>query len=223
MKEYEPNIEMKSDIQRGRLKRYYKDKTIAKNLSGKQYKIHPLWKRRKVARIMLGILPYAFGFFMLITSSKDDVLVALILNFMVPIILGYIPYIVYYKMLQNTCNDIVKDRSLETVTIDEEYLTYKYHPVRISDDNIIDEMQIKYEDIIEIIYNEYHERLDIYGRVRNRRYTNYKKRKYNLNKFNNKPGTRIRLYLYYNDNEDLLYHLETVTKTHIKYIDKPEE
>lgn len=199
------------------MKQFFHDIDLKHKIQKEQYKKHPKWKSRRWVRIILVILAILMGIYGFLSMSKEDLVVSIILNFGGMTLLGLIPWIGYTKALKGSCNCVVNYREHDTVVINDDSFVYIYHPSNVDDINIFDELQIKYSDITSIIYNKYHKRVDLYGKIRQRRYINIKKGKYTRNKNLNNKESRIRLYLYFNDNEEILEISQNVAKIKTNY------
>ncbi|WP_035291647.1 hypothetical protein [Clostridium sp. KNHs214] len=138
-------------------------------------------------------------------------------------IFASIPYFVYRKALEGSCECVVNYREHDTVVITDEDIKYIYHPSNQYNINIFQQLETRYENITRMIYSTYHQRIDIYGKRREIWYCDYSKGKYTRNKNVNKPDTRIRLYLYFEGNEEILKTLEEKSGVQMEKRDYPEE
>ncbi|GKX64776.1 hypothetical protein [Inconstantimicrobium mannanitabidum] len=215
------------------MKQYYPNPKLKRILERTQYKKHPKWLKRKWVRRMLAMIVPISGiiiYFYNINTPKpayiQDELFIKVTNISIPLCMAIffsIPYVAYRKILEGSCVSESRDRQNDILVITDEDLKYIYHPSDRSDVYIFEQLEMRYEDITEIIYSTYNQRVDIYGRRKELWYPDYRNGKYTRNKNVNKPGTRIRLYLYFEGNEEILKTLQERSTAEMKIIDYPTE
>ncbi|GKX64780.1 hypothetical protein [Inconstantimicrobium mannanitabidum] len=213
------------------MKQYYPNPKLKKICERAQYKKHPKWLKRKWVRTILAMIgPIATIIFYFYFSKNSKLQYdgenLFSMNVMMAVGMGIfalIPYIGYRKILEGSCVGESRDRQNDTLVITDEDLKYIYHPSDRSDVYSFEQLEMRYEDITEIIYNTYNQQVDIYGRRKELWYPDYRNGKYTRNKNVNKPGTRIRLYLYFEGNEEILKTLQERSTAETKIIDYPAE
>lgn len=201
------------------MKEYSVDLMLKKKIQKTQYKKHPKWKKRLWVRIILGIFSILMGVYGLVSIEAESLIEAVIMNFGMMTLLGTIPWIIYTKVLQNSCMCVVDYREDDSIIMDENGLKYLYHPSNANNRKSYQRLEIDFENITKLIFNKYHERIDIYGKHCEVWINNIENSKKSKRKNVNKQGTRIRLYLYFDDNEEILRVIEKNSPVSIEIID----
>lgn len=191
-----------------------------------QHKKHPKWKKRAwVRRILIGIfliLSIAYGISLYIENNREDIYM-FFLGFMSMGILSGIPYIIYYFTLRRTCRSDVDYKTKETLILTDSEFINTYLPINAKRHCDYEKDVFKYTKIQRIVYNEYHQFLDIYGYYKTTWYIDY---------FNNIIGTergirdknnKLRLFLYYDNNEDLINTLVEKSNVKLETVNHPQE
>lgn len=213
------------------MKQYNTNLEIKKSIMKTQYKKHPKWGQRKIVRIILLILPIAIGGLIYANLDLSNSLFAetgfdKVMQVSIAVccgVIGIIPWLIYIKTLRATCSCVVNYRQNDTLILDENEIKYIYHPENQYDLKIYQELDMKYEDIRKVVYNVYHNRLDIYGRLKEIWYSDFEKGKVGRTKNQNKEDTRIRLYLYFNNSEDILSEIKVKSPVRVEEINYSEE
>ena len=191
-----------------------------------QHKNHPKWKKRAwIRRILIGIfliLSIAYGMSLYIENNREDIYM-FFLGFMSMGILSGIPYIIYYFTLRRTCRSDADYKTKETLILTDSEFINTYLPINAKRHCDYEKDVFKYTKIQRIVYNEYHQFLDIYGYYKTTWYIDY---------FNNIVGTergirdknnKLRLFLYYDNNEDLINTLVEKSNAKLEIVNHPQE
>ncbi|GKX64778.1 hypothetical protein [Inconstantimicrobium mannanitabidum] len=214
------------------MKQYYPNPKLKKICERTQYKKHPKWPKRKWVRRILFIIGPIVGVMFYLNISKQKPLIELdedYVNTMDVItgfgmgILALIPYMVYWKVLEGSCVTDSRDRENDTLVITDEEIKYIYHPSYKSNRVLFTEFQIKFEDITKIIYNTYNNRVDIYGKQKEIYYRDFTTGEIARVADIDDANETIRLYLYFEENEEILKILQERSTAETKIIDYPAE
>lgn len=81
----------------------------------------------------------------------------------------------------------------------------------------------EYTKIQRLVYNEYHERLDIYGRSKNIQYWNYFTGEIGSERGLKSKDNRVRFFLYYKDSKDFINTVVEKSGVQLEIINYPEE
>ncbi|GKX64775.1 hypothetical protein [Inconstantimicrobium mannanitabidum] len=215
------------------MQQYYPDPKLKRILERTQYKKHPKWAKRKwVRRILAMIVPISgiIIYFYNINTPKpiyvQDELFIKVTNISIPLCMAIffsIPYIAYRKILEGSCVTDSRDRDNDTLVITDEELKYIYHPSYKSNMVLFTEFQIRFEDITKIIYNTYNNRVDVYGKQKEIYYRDFTTGEIARVADIDDPNETIRLYLYFEENEEILKTLQERSTAEMKIIDYPTE
>ncbi|WP_102399795.1 hypothetical protein [Haloimpatiens massiliensis] len=213
------------------MKQYYPDPKLKRKLQRTQYKKHPKWHKRKwVRRILLLLAPiggilsffrYRFENGMFAQDGVDGIVRVTTAVSMG--IFASIPYFVYRKALEGSCECVVNYREHDTVVITDEDIKYIYHPSNRDNIKLFHQFEIKFNDITKMIYNTYHQRVDIYGKQKEIYYSDVTTGEIGRTEEVDKPDERIRLYLYFEGNEEIVKTLEEKSGVQMEKRDYPEE
>ncbi|GKX64779.1 hypothetical protein [Inconstantimicrobium mannanitabidum] len=213
------------------MKQYYPNPKLKRILERTQYKKHPKWSKRKwVRRILAMIGPIATIIFYFYFSKNSKLQYdgedLFSMNVMMAVGMGIfalIPYIGYRKALEGSCVTDSRDRDNDTLVITDEELKYIYHPSYKSNIVLFTEFQIRFKDITKIIYNTYNNRVDIYGKQKEIYYKDFTTGEIARIADVDDPNETIRLYLYFEENEEILKTLQERSTAETKIIDYPTE
>lgn len=191
-----------------------------------QHKKHPKWKRRAwIRRILTGIfliLSIAYGISLYIENNREDISM-FILGFTAMGLISIIPYIVYYFALRQTCRSGVDYKTKETLILTDSEFINTYLPINAKRHCDYEKDVFKYTKIQRIVYNEYHEFLDIYGYYKVTWYIDYFKNITGTERGIRDKNNKLRLFLYYDNNEDLINTLVEKSNAKLEIVNHPQE
>lgn len=199
----------------------YDIKTIFEKTERKK---HPLWIKRRKVRIVLLLMPILITIitYLLLNFEadiKDDILMRANLAICAGI-LSSIPCTLYFPIsIYNVLHEF-RNRDNENIFISDESIRYVFH-IKKYDEQYIQEDRMDFKDIKSIIYNKYHERVEIYGRLQDIWYSDYSKKKIGKRKNYSKPGSKVRFHLYFNDNKEILKMIEERSPVKIEVVNLP--
>ena len=209
------------------IKEYKIDENKKREIENTQYKKHPKWKKRagiiKAIDIISIVMPIIIMimWFMEFIDNSWDFMVWLKYFF---IAIGvwwafFITKIGYIRILRFTCDDSVSFKVNETLIITDNYFENSYKPDGEGFNETRHITQIKYKDINRLLLNKYHNRLRVWGNMRDTRYFNYEKKDLDYSR-HQKRGTTF--YLYYENNDEFIKTLVEKSGVELEVIDCPE-
>ena len=206
------------------IKEYKIDENKKREIENTQYKKHPKWKKNvwvlKTFDVIAIISPiiiianYYIRFINVYWDLFDSIITALTVIFI--IIMTKIGYI---RILRFTCDDSVSFKINETLIVTDNYFENSYKPDGEGLDETRDIMRVKYKDIDRLLLNKYHNRLRVWGNMRDTRYFNYEKKDLDYSR-HQKRGTTF--YLYYESSDEFVKTLVEKSGVELEVIDCPE-
>ena len=206
------------------IKEYKIDENKKIEIEKTQYKKHPKWKKRvwvlkafDIAAIIVPIIIIANYYIKVINvywDLFDSIITALTAIFI--IIMTKIGYI---RILRFTCDDSVSFKINETLIVTDNYFENSYKPEGEGFDETRHITRVKYKDIDRLLLNKYHNRLRVWGNMRDTRYFNYEKKDLDYSR-HQKRGTTF--YLYYQNNDEFVKTLVEKSGVELEIIDCPE-
>ena len=206
------------------IKEYKIDENKKREIENTQYKKHPKWKKRtwvlKAFNIASVILPLSIiaNYYIKIINIDWDIVESIIValgSMGVPMIIK----IGYIRALRFTCDDSVSFKVNETLIITDNYFENSYKPDGEGFNETRHITRIKYKDINRLLLNKYHNRLRVWGNMRDTRYFNYEKKDLDYSR-HQKRGTTF--YLYYENNDEFVKTLVEKSGVELEVIDCPE-
>jgi len=218
------------------LKEYVVNKTRRWDLAKKQVKRHPKWKKRKWVRwtlLTVCIAAPIVGIFMglnypVFTDPIIDKNVAMVSSIAFGILaVGAFPCILtipYFASLRGTCFDESNYKLRETLCLTDAGIQNIYHPLDASESNYAIQAIVPYKGITKLVYNDYHERLQVFGEQQVTRYLNYERNVVDY-KVVHQPneGYSRRFYAYYENFEDFMKTVSEKSGLPIEHINYSEE
>ena len=206
------------------IKEYKIDENKKIEIEKTQYKKHPKWKKNvwvlKTFDIIAIISPiiiianYYIRFINVYWDLFDSIITALTVIFI--IIMTKIGYI---RILRFTCDDSVSFKINETLIVTDNYFENSYKPDGEGFNETRDIMRVKYKEIDRLLLNKYHNRLRVWGNIKDIRYFNYEKKDLDYSR-HQKRGTTF--YLYYENSDEFVKTLVEKSGVELEVIDCPE-
>jgi hypothetical protein len=198
------------------IKEYIINNDIHRVLMKSQYKKHPKWAKRRLVRTILFLIPVALAVFVFLflydnkeysafidasghVSTANTILNALTFASSI-FVLTLIPYICYYKSIKDKCDDEVMFKHREVLFLTESGIRNGFNPRLNSGYTAYNINEINYTDIIGLVFNEYHSRLTVHGKVKVTCYDNYEENRIRYTKEYEGGGRRFYMYYYNSDN-----------------------
>jgi hypothetical protein len=221
------------------LKEYEVNQTRRWDLAKKQIKRHPKWNKRKWVRwtlltlcIAAPIVGVSFALtnpgivFRELDGSVANIDIILNICFSV-LVFSMFPGMVtlpYFASLRGTCFDESNYKLQETLCLTDEGIQNIYHPLDASESNYAIQAIVPYHGITKLVYNNYHERLQVFGEQQVTRYLNYERNVVDY-KVVHQPneGYSRRFYAYYENFEDFMNTVSEKSGLPIEHINYPEE
>ena len=144
----------------------------------------------------------------------DSIITALTVIFI--IIMTKIGYI---RILRFTCDDSVSFKINETLIVTDNYFENSYKPDGEGFNETRDIMRVKYKDIDRLLLNKYHNRLRVWGNIKDIRYFNYEKKDLDYSSYEKMGMT---FYLYYENSDEFVKTLVEKSGVELEVIDCPE-
>ena len=207
------------------IKEYKIDENKKIEIEKTQYKKHPKWKKRvwvlkafDIAAIIVPIIIIANYYIKVINvywDLFDSIITALTAIFIIIAIkFGYI------RILRFTCDDLVNFKINETLIVTYNYFENSYKPNGEGwRESTRDIMRVKYKDIDRLLLNKYHNRLRVWGNIKDIRYFNYEKKDLDYSSYEKMGMT---FYLYYEDSDEFVKTLVEKSGVELEVIDCPE-
>ena len=206
------------------IKEYKIDENKKIEIEKTQYKKHPKWKKRvwvlkafDIAAIIVPIIIIANYYIKVINvywDLFDSIITALTAIFI--IIMTKIGYI---RILRFTCDDSVSFKINETLIVTDNYFENSYKPDGEGFNETRDIMRVKYKDIDRLLLNKYHNRLRVWGNIKDIRYFNYKEKDLDYSSYEKMGMT---FYLYYENSDEFVKTLVEKSGVELEVIDCPE-
>ncbi|MDY2632709.1 MAG: hypothetical protein SOV85_15385 [Clostridium sp.] len=206
------------------IKEYKIDENKKREIENTQYKKHPKWKKNvwvlKTFDVIAIISPiiiianYYIRFINVYWDLFDSIITALTVIFI--IIMTKIGYI---RILRFTCDDSVSFKINETLIVTDNYFENSYKPDGEGFDETRDIMRVKYKDIDRLLLNKYHNRLRVWGNIKDIRYFNYEKKDLDYSSYEKMGMT---FYLYYENSDEFVKTLVEKSGVELEVIDCPE-
>ena len=202
------------------MKIYEEDYKLVQKMRKKQRKRHPNWKKSKKLRFILWgcsiAITIAIGIYGFFTLGG---LLGSFFGGLGAFIIASIPAAIYTIAVAEECEDFIGRDVNQVIILDDDMVKYGYKFERQrGKEYTID--QLKYTRIQRIVYNKYHERIDIYGNKTEVCYKNYE-----MGEVGGSRGkkAKMRIYLYFKDCDDMLENILNHTNVKPEIIDYPEE
>lgn len=206
------------------IKEYKIDENKKREIENTQYKKHPKWKKNvwvlKTFDVIAIISPiiiianYYIRFINAYWDLFDSIITALTVIFI--IIMTKIGYI---RILRFTCDDSVSFKINETLIVTDNYFENSYKPDGEGFNETRDIMRVKYKDIDRLLLNKYHNRLRVWGNIKDIRYFNYEKKDLDYSSYEKMGMT---FYLYYENSDEFVKTLVEKSGVELEVIDCPE-
>ncbi len=206
------------------IKEYKIDENKKIEIEKTQYKKHPKWKKNvwvlKTFDIIAIISPiiiianYYIRFINVYWDLFDSIITALTVIFI--IIMTKIGYI---RILRFTCDDSVSFKINETLIVTDNYFENSYKPDGEGFNETRDIMRVKYKEIDRLLLNKYHNRLRVWGNIKDIRYFNYEKKDLDYSSYEKMGMT---FYLYYENSDEFVKTLVEKSGVELEVIDCPE-
>ena len=188
-------------------------------LQNKQVFRHPKFKKRIWVLVLLVIFDLYAG---VRCALEFPAGFERVLYFFVGIlVIGFLPLIVYFAALAKTCQEGVPFKHHERISIRENEIAHIFHWNDQAYDEAFDEHTCRYTDVTKLVRNTYHNRIDIYGEIYHSTYDDISTGDHSQpvhlpRKF------KIRIYLYYYDNEEMVELIREKTGLEYEIKDCPE-
>ena len=206
------------------IKEYKIDENKKREIENTQYKKHPKWKKNvwvlKTFDVIAIISPiiiianYYIRFINVYWDLFDSIITALTVIFI--IIMTKIGYI---RILRFTCDDSVSFKINETLIVTDNYFENSYKPDGEGFNETRDIMRVKYKEIDRLLLNKYHNRLRVWGNIKDIRYFNYEKKDLDYSSYEKMGMT---FYLYYENSDEFVKTLVEKSGVELEVIDCPE-
>lgn len=205
------------------MKIYEEDYKLVQKMRKKQRKRHPNWEKSKKLRFILWGCSIAititigiYGFFTL------GGLLGSFFGGVGAFIIASIPAVIYTIAVAEECEDFIGRDKNEFIVIEDKIIKYGYKSNKDRGNQCtVDELQ--YTKIQRIVYNKYHERIDIYGNRTKVCYNNYQTGEVGGSRGIKGKKAVMRIYLYFKDCDDMLENILKHTNVKPEIIDYPEE
>ena len=125
----------------------------------------------------------------------------------------------YIRILRLTCDDSVSFKINETLIVTDNYFENSYKPDGEGFDETRDIMRVKYKEIDRLLLNKYHNRLRVWGNIKDIRYFNYKEKDLDYSSYEKMGMT---FYLYYENSDEFVKTLVEKSGVELEVIDYPE-
>jgi hypothetical protein len=129
----------------------------------------------------------------------------------------------YYRKVKRNCAGAITTRTYEVLFLNDDGMNFSYHQNNSIHDRSLLVQEIRYEDISKILINKFHNRIQLFGKIKETYYYDFaiKKPAY-VDKGEDKEQS-IRIYLYYDNSEDFVNELIQRSKVEPVVINEPEE
>lgn len=209
------------------MKIYEEDYKLVQKMRKKQRKRHPNWEKSKKLRyilwgcsITITILMALYSFF--VFEGIFDRLLGSFFCAAGAFIIASIPAAIYTIAVAEECENFIGRNTKQVIILDNDMIKYGYKFERQrGKEYTID--QLKYTKIQRIVYNKYHERIDIYGNRTEVCYKNYEMGEVGGSRGIKGKKSKMRIYLYFKDCDDMLENILKHTNVKPEIIDYPEE
>ena len=210
------------------MKQFEVDYDIKKVFEKNERKKHPLWIKRRKVRIALLLMPILITIIIYFSLNLEEAMSDIpewipLMRANIAICIGMLslmPWALYFPIsIYNVLHEF-RNRNNENIFISDESIRYIFH-IKKYDEQYMQEDRIDFKDIKSIIYNKYHERVEVYGRVQDIWYSDYFKKKIGKRKNYSKPGSKVRFHLYFNDNKEILKMIEERSPVEIETVNVP--
>ena len=209
------------------MKIYEEDYKLVQKMRKKQRKRHPNWEKSKKLRFILWgcsititILMILYSFF--VFEGIFDRLLGSFFCGAGAFIIASIPAAIYTIAVAEECEDFIGRDKNEFIVIEDKIIKYGYQSNKDRGNQYtVDELQ--YTKIQRIVYNKYHERIDIYGNRTKVCYENYQTGEVGGSRGVKGKKSKMRIYLYFKDCDDMLENILKHTNVKPEIIDYPEE
>lgn len=221
------------------LKEYAVNDQMQWELSKRQLKRHPKWRKsqwtRRILLTLCIIAPIAGVIFALtnpgIAFRELDGSVANIDNVLnmcfCILVFSMFPGIItltYFAVLRGKCFDESNYKSNETLCLTDDGLQNIFLPSDETNSNAMFEEQMPYDGMDRLVYNEYHERFQVFGKLKSIKYLDYQKGTIDYQEeHKSKKGYSRSFYAYYENFEDFMNTVSEKSGLKIKHINRPEE
>lgn len=182
---------------------YYPDGFLKFKLILTSYKKHPFWKKRLPVRLTLIAIGVLFALYLGFDFYRyDGSLYSLSLGIITGSLFGFLPYLVYWAYIRETCSEGIRSKTNEVITLGPDALVNLYLPARASRVWNYQENVFKYTKIQKIEYFPSSRKVYLYGTYLERYYKDYFEKK--VGQERGIHGERVTLFLYYEDSDDFL-------------------
>ena len=210
------------------MKQFEVDYDIKKIFEKKERKKHPLWIKRRKVRIALLLMPILITIIIYFSlnleeamSDSPEWIPLMRANIAICIgMLSLMPWALYFPISIYYVLEEFRNRNNENIFISDESIRYIFH-IKKYDDQYMKELKIDFQDIKSIIYNKYHERVEVYGILQDIWYSDYSKRKIGNSENFYGEKAKVRFHLYFNDNKEILRLIEERSPVEIEVVNKP--
>ena len=205
------------------IKEYKIDENKKRQIENTQYKKHPKWNKRtwvlKVFDIAAIIVPISKIIIWYIKINPSYDLVQAIIRALGSIGIVMVFKFGYIRILRLTCDDSVSFKINETLIVTDNYFENSYKPDGEGFDETRDIMRVKYKEIDRLLLNKYHNRLRVWGNIKDIRYFNYKEKDLDYSSYEKMGMT---FYLYYENSDEFVKTLVEKSGVELEVIDCPE-
>lgn len=206
-------------------KKIYVDSKLKKDIVKTQYKKHPNWARDRkinvalhVGAVVLAIILWSWIRTEPKTHSENNEFVSAFVALAGYAFLWVIPY-VHYVMVKQSNNNQINRRVYEEIVLTDDVIRDVYV---LNSKREYNGLEVNYNWIQRIVYNTYHNRIDIYSKYTSIKYSNYEKGEEYYRRNIKGQGSVVRIYLYFDNNEEILKTLESKSRVVMERIDYPE-
>lgn len=208
------------------MKQYEVDRKLRLKLIMTQHKKHPKWKKRAwlrwfwkifmiVGSILVGVMFYK--------GEEGRSISDFFVGFISGLLIFWIPSMSYYFILRKTCRSFIDYKENETLILTDKEIRNVYLPQDAKRICMYEEDIFQYTKIQRLVYNEYHQNLDIYGIYKKIWYKNYNTGEIALERGIRDKNNKLRLFLYYDDNHGLMDTISQKSGVKIEVVNYPSE
>ena len=205
------------------IKEYKIDENKKREIEKTQYKKHPRWKKNiwilKAFDIAAIIVPISKIIIWYIKINPSYDLVQAIIRALGSIGIVMVFKFGYIRILRLTCDDSVSFKINETLIVTDNYFENSYKPDGEGFNETRDIMRVKYKEIDRLLLNKYHNRLRVWGNIKDIRYFNYEKKDLDYSSYEKMGMT---FYLYYENSDEFVKTLVEKSGVELEVIDCPE-
>ena len=200
------------------MKTFKVDMELKKKMNKEQIMKHPKWKKRLWVIVTLVLAAIGFTIYSILPLELFDK----IAFGTIMLVVSLIPAYFYMIFLHATCADAIPRRLDDIIAIKDYSISHMYREINDNIPTRYVQEEVNYDSIKRIVYNKYHNRIDIFGQ----RYYTYcndlRNPKWKKSTLGDPNPYKSRFYLFYENNDEILEILKEKTGLEFEVINYPE-